>query len=185
MIVEVSGLSTDGGRMNKCFLSLGSNIEPRIKFMKFAISSLYKIKEIQINKISPIYESPAMYYTKQSNFLNMVLSVNTNLNPLKLLKIIKKIESKSGRIITKPNYPRTLDIDILFYQNARMKTKEITIPHPRLSDRKFVLQPWCDIESEFILHDCGKSVKELLKLTTDKSKINKLYDESIFLSYLH
>ena len=115
----------------------------------------------------------------------MVLSLSTNLNPSKLLKTIKKIESESGRTINKPNYPRTLDIDILSYQNIKMKTKEITIPHPKLSDRKFVLQPWYDIESEFILHDCGKSVKELLKLTTDKSKINKLYDESIFLSYLH
>ena len=139
--------------MNKCFLSLGSNIKSRIKFIEFGISSLKGIKEIKIDKISPVYESPPMYHTDQDYFLNMVLSINTSLHPLKLLKIIKIIEFQSGRVTSKPNYPRTLDIDILSYQNIRIKIKEITIPHPKLNDRKFVLQPWSDIESDFILHD--------------------------------
>ena len=185
MIVRVLVSNIFGISVNRCFLSLGSNIKSRIKFLEFGISELFKIKKIKINKISAVYETPPMHYIEQNKFLNIVLSIETTFNPLQLLKAVKKIEFESGREKTKQNYPRTLDIDILSYDDITLETEEIIIPHPRLGDRKFVLQPWCDIESDFILHDCGKSVKELLKLTRDKSKINKVYDESIFLSYLH
>ena len=104
------------------------------------------------------------------SFEQDILSRDTNLIPIDLLSAQKKIEIKAGRIPeSKKNIPRILDIDILAIGNLQIQSVSLEIPHPRISERKFVLKPWNDIASDFIVPNINKSITELLKITTDSS----------------
>ena len=156
----------------KIFLGLGSNKGDRYKNLKKGIDLLNNHPHIWVTDQSYIYQSPAMYQTDQDDFYNMVVTIDTNLIPVDLLREIKNIEIKSGRILeTKKNMPRILDIDILAIGDMQIQSETLEIPHSRISERKFVLKPWSDIASGFTLPNSSKTVSDLLESTADYSEV--------------
>src|SRR5947207_9458580 len=97
--------------------------------------------ELQIKRVSPVYKSEPREQRNQRWFLNLVVEAETDLFPRQLLARIAKIEQQLGRRRVVAKGPRTIDIDILFYGNFKVDTPELTIPHPRFSERRFVLAP--------------------------------------------
>jgi 2-amino-4-hydroxy-6-hydroxymethyldihydropteridine diphosphokinase len=130
------------------YLGLGSNIGDRLSYINQAIDLLSK-KGLSIDRLSSIIETDPIDGPPQGKFLNAVLKSSTQLTPEALLVTIKKIEKQLSRQATVVNGPRTIDIDILFYDNLKVCSPKLTIPHPRLYDRDFVLIPLNEIYPNF------------------------------------
>ncbi|SNZ06486.1 2-amino-4-hydroxy-6-hydroxymethyldihydropteridinediphosphokinase [Persephonella hydrogeniphila] len=158
--------------MEKVFLALGSNISDKESYIKKAVDKLSEfVKDIQI---APVYVSKAVGFEDQPDFYNTVIKGFTQLDPFELFKMTKNIEKELGRVERFRWGPREIDIDILFYGNLILDTEYLVIPHPRLHERDFVLQPLFDIEPEFIHPVLKKTVKELLFNLRDRTIISCL-----------
>ena len=158
--------------MMPIFLGFGSNMGDRHKNLSIGCKLIDALPETDLVNLSSIYETPPLYNPEQRSFLNMVIEISSLFSPFELLIKIKDIESTLGRDIENGhNFPRTLDIDILAYGSKEIKDTNLTIPHPGIFERKFVLQPWSDIAEDFILVGMNKSIKSLLENTPDKSSI--------------
>ena len=131
------------------FLGIGSNLKDRKSNLDKAINLLGKSDKIQILEVSSIYESLPVSHIDQGNFLNMVIKIKCKFSAEGLLDIIKNIESKMGRIIYLDKGPRLIDIDILSFGNLKISNKNLDIPHLRIKERRFVLLPWSEIQSDF------------------------------------
>ena len=154
------------------FLGLGSNMGDRYHNLKKGIHQLNDHPHIWVTAQSYVYQSPAMYKTDQDDFYNMVVEIDTNLIPIDLLTEIKRIERKSGRIPqNKKNIHRILDIDVLAIGDLKIQSALLEIPHPGISERKFVLKPWSDIAPKFTLPDSSQTVSDLLENTVDISEV--------------
>ncbi len=162
--------------MNKVYLGLGSNMDDRYNNLKDGIKLLEKNPHIWVTDQSHVYQSPAMYNINQDDYYNMVIKIETNYTPLELLKEIQTIEEKSGRKKRdKKKYsPRILDIDILVYGEIIIHSDLLEIPHPRIAERKFVLKPWNDIAPDYLVPIHASKVNQLLKNTSDISKIMRV-----------
>ena len=146
------------------FLGLGTNLYDKRKNLDNALYYLQSNNLIDIISKSKIYKTSPMENKNQDYFLNMVINIKTILKPFELLTYIKSIEIKMGRKNSKnKNMPRIIDIDILSYKNKVLKSKTLTIPHPKAKLRKFVLKPWNDISPNFILPNENKSINLLLE----------------------
>lgn len=130
--------------MKTIYLALGSNIGDRETNLRAAIQSI-SADGILVLHESPVYETEPVGLTEQRWFLNMVVEAETALFPMQLLTRTGKIERASGRVRTVANGPRTIDIDILLYGNAVIRTPRLEIPHPRMHERRFVLAPLADL----------------------------------------
>ena len=161
--------------MHKVFLSLGSNIGDKLENLNNAITKISLNEHIKISSCSNIYQSKPMYNLNQDDFLNMVIEIETNFRPLELMKYIKDIEILLGRSLDqKHNYPRIIDIDILDYENQLFNTPELTIPHPKLFERMFVLKPWSEISPDYVINN-GKTIKDLMLLLDSNNNYVKFY----------
>jgi len=130
------------------YIALGSNIENRTKNIRRAMDSLEQ-GHVQVHKCSTLLETdPVGGPAGQGKYLNGVLKASTDLNPLDLLNILKQIEQRLGRIKTVRNGPRLIDLDILLYDQIIINTPQLTIPHPRMLERDFVMRPLKEIEPE-------------------------------------
>lgn len=161
--------------MKSIYLGLGSNIEPKVEHLKKAVEKLSAEPEIVLKKTSSLYLTKAYGYEDQADFINAVVYLKTSLAPKKLLETVLKIETDLGRVRNKKWGPRTIDIDILFYNNLKYQSQNLIIPHPEIKKRAFVLIPLIEIaETELIIEDF--SIKKWLqKLDYDKEEI-KFYD---------
>ncbi len=154
--------------MEIIFLALGSNIENRKLHIQTAINLLrQKVHDIVV---APLYETKPRYFEDQQNFLNTVLRGYTDLKPRDLLQFTQTIQQEVGRIERFRNGPREIDIDILFYDNMVYKDEALEIPHPRLQERDFVLQPCADINPDFLHPVLKKSIKELLDTLPEEQR---------------
>jgi 2-amino-4-hydroxy-6-hydroxymethyldihydropteridine diphosphokinase len=142
------------------YLSLGSNLGDRAANLKQAIALLPPQMAVQAK--SSVYETPPWGYTEQDAFLNQVVQAETYLDPEPLLKHLKRLETALGRTETFRYGPRLIDIDILFYDDLVLETPLLTLPHPHLHERGFVLLPLMDIAPNLIHPITGKSVREML-----------------------
>ena len=115
--------------------------------------------KIKLVLVSPIYDTAPVGNTRQERFLNLVCEAATTLKPIDLLAFVKEIEEDMGRQPGPPNSPRPIDIDILFYGDQIINMPELIIPHPRLTERAFVLVPLADIAPDFVHPVTGKSDK--------------------------
>ena len=134
--------------MVQAYLGLGSNIGDRKQQLLKAIDLIGNIKGIKVTKQSSIYETAPIGYTDQLNFLNLCLEIETELSPQQLLKHCLDIEQQLHRVREIRWGPRTLDIDILLYSDNIIETDNLSIPHPRMQERAFVLIPLNDIASD-------------------------------------
>lgn len=166
--------------MTTAYLSLGSNIGNREENLRRAVE-LLKEAGVRVVQNSSIYETEPQDVHEQPWFLNMVTQVETALFPKQLLGRIHKIERELGRKRTTPRGPRTIDIDILMYGDLVMDSTELQIPHPRMAERRFVLEPLLEIASGVrdpltkktvakMLGDCvEQEVKQRIQKETNKS----------------
>ena len=134
--------------MVQASLGLGSNIGDRKQQLLKAIDLIGNIKGIKVTKQSSIYETAPIGYTDQPNFLNLCLEIETELSPQQLLKHCLDIEQQLHRVREIRWGPRTLDIDILLYSDDIIETDNLSVPHPRMQERAFVLIPLNDIASD-------------------------------------
>ena len=159
--------------MNKTYLLTGGNVGDRYLHMQQARTNIEHICG-QLIQVSSIYETAAWGKTDQADFLNQVLLMETRLNPQDLLKAILSIEEKGGRIRTVRNAPRTIDIDILFYNLLVLEEPGLCIPHPRIAERRFVLEPLNEISPDFQHPVLNKSIHQLLLECTDELAVKKI-----------
>lgn len=147
--------------MKTVYLALGSNIGSRESNLRAAIEGMPSAG-IRVLRQSPVYETEPVGYTAQRWFLNMVVEAETALFPMQLLNRTGKIERALGRVRTIPNGPRTIDIDILLYGTAVVRTPRLEIPHPRLHERRFVLAPLADLAPDLRHPVNRKTVRQML-----------------------
>ncbi len=139
--------------MVKAFLSLGSNMGDRLGYLDKAVDKIAEIKECSVLKKSRVYETEPWGYEAQDAFLNLCLIIETSLSPHKLLEELQRIELDLDRVRKIRWGPRTVDIDILLFDDVICEDDNLTIPHPRMKDRAFVLVPLYEIEKNLIIDD--------------------------------
>jgi GTP cyclohydrolase-4 len=156
------------------YLCLGSNLGEREANLRKALALLSA--KVTVDDVSSIYETEPVGYEEQPLFLNVVCRITANLPPEGLLHLAKDIEAKMGRVSSgQINSPRPIDIDILFYNNKIIETQNLTIPHPRLQDRTFVLIPLTEIAPDFVHPKLGKSIAELADDVKGQKEVRKWY----------
>lgn len=131
--------------MNISYLSLGSNIGGRFDMLKQAVKLLYQHPRIMVQSISSLYETDPVGYTDQEPFLNMVVYLHTEMTAIELLDVCQEIEQKLNRRRLIRWGPRTIDLDILLYNQETIETERLVVPHPRMHERDFVLIPLVEI----------------------------------------
>ncbi|MBT3321982.1 MAG: 2-amino-4-hydroxy-6-hydroxymethyldihydropteridine diphosphokinase [Anaerolineae bacterium] len=146
--------------MKRVFIALGTNLGDRLDNLRKAIASFSP--ELQIIRESAIYETPPWGYEDQPAFLNMVIEAKTRLEPDSLLSYLQEKEKSLGRVKNFRNGPRQIDLDILFYDNLILNEEKLTIPHPQLHKRAFVLVPLAEIAPAFKHPLLGKKIKTFL-----------------------
>lgn len=126
--------------MTRCYIGIGSNLGNRQEYIAKAIAELKRAKGIKFIRSSSIYETDPVSEIPQGKFLNGVLEIETELSPWVLLRQLNEIEDLLGRKRGIKNAPRTMDLDILSYGNERINHPDLTIPHPSMREREFVLK---------------------------------------------
>lgn len=129
--------------MNDVYLSIGTNIGEREDNLRLALRLL--AEQVTIETVSAVYETAAVGFTDQADFLNIAVHVKTELSPLAMLDVCQAIENELGRVRTIRWGPRVIDLDILLYNNENMNTERLILPHPRMYERAFVLIPLFDV----------------------------------------
>lgn len=155
--------------MNQVFVALGTNIEPTEEHLNDALKLLEEHRGIVIQSKSSIYVTAPVGYIDQEDFLNMVIAIETSLSAIELLNFCQEIERSLGRRKTICFGPRTIDLDILVYNQEDRKTERLIIPHPRMHERAFVLIPLEEIAAGLIIPTLEKSVGDLIEGLSSES----------------
>ena len=128
--------------MSEAYLSLGSNMGDRLDNLRRAVELLDRPSEgVEVEQVSPVFETAPVGYKEQDDFLNICVRVRTDLEPLELLSVCQEIEQTLHRVRTIRWGPRTVDVDILTYDDIKISSQRLTIPHPRMEERGFVQVP--------------------------------------------
>jgi 2-amino-4-hydroxy-6-hydroxymethyldihydropteridine diphosphokinase len=154
------------------FIALGSNLGDRVCNLEDAVVGLRDF--VDLTRTSPIYETEPKYLEDQPRFLNMVVAGKTALTALDLLQRMKALESSLGRVPSERYGPRLIDLDIIFFGDDRVDSPELTVPHPKLAERAFVLRPLADIAPDTRHPISGDSVLEMLNALPGDDGIERL-----------
>ena len=160
---------------NSVYLGLGSNRDNRLWYIVQALRLLDKSPNIEIRRISGIYDTKPYGIKNQRDFLNSVVEIHTNFRPAKLLQFGKFIEIKLGRIDRGKWQPREIDIDILTYSDLQLSLSWLNIPHKDLHKRRFVLAPFCEISPDLWLPGYQKKIQNLYDFCPDQGKVRLIY----------
>jgi 2-amino-4-hydroxy-6-hydroxymethyldihydropteridine diphosphokinase len=158
--------------MKDVYLLIGGNMGDREAYLRAAVRAIEKTCGA-IRSESSVYETEAWGLPDQDAFLNQVIEIETSLDPEELLKQILQIEETLGRKRLVKNGPRLIDIDILFYADRVIEQEGLKVPHPRIQDRRFVLEPLNQIAPKMVHPVFHKSISQLLKECADPLKVNK------------
>lgn len=134
--------------MNKCYLGLGSNQKNPERQIRRAIQNIRNIPFTTVTQVSGLHWSKAWGLQRQQDFCNVVVEIKTRLSPLILLNRCQDIESQQGRVRKKRWGPRTLDVDIILYNQQQINNHRLAIPHPHYQERDFVLKPLAELNTE-------------------------------------
>ncbi len=145
--------------MSKAYVALGSNLQDPVLQVKNAFIALENLPKTKLVKASSLYITAPLGYHNQPDFINAVAELNTELSPKILLEALHEIENEAGRERPFPNAPRVLDCDLLMYDDVSMQTEKLTLPHPRMHERAFVLLPLAEIAPDLSLPDGSNVVK--------------------------
>lgn len=162
--------------MAQAFIAIGSNLKDRVANCRMGISEISRLPNTSLKNCSSFYETePTGVDSNTPWFINGVIEITTSLEPKILLQELLSIEKKFGRVREPDRItPRTLDLDLLLIDDQIIKTEDLTIPHPRMHLRKFVLVPFAEISPTTIHPILKKSIKVLLDEVEDNSKIKKI-----------
>lgn len=148
--------------MPQVFIGVGSNEGDRFKEISDALTALAANDAVRLVQVAPIIETEPVGGPAQARFLNTVIEIETRLQPMALLNALKAIEKKQGRDFTAPRWSaRPIDLDILLYDSLVLATAELSIPHPRMHERSFVLQPLLQLAPQVIHPVLAKSISQL------------------------
>ena len=156
------------------YIGIGSNIGDKLSHCEKAISEILKADHHRLLGKSSFFKTHPMGYTAQDWFVNAVIKIETSLEADELLRTLKTIESGLGRAETFRWGPRTMDLDILFFDDIEIHTAELQIPHPLIQNRQFVLIPLAEIDRNLIHPVLKKTIQELLKNLKEDQGVEKL-----------
>lgn len=139
--------------MTRCFVALGSNLGEPLTQLRQALTQLHNLPDTRVIGCSAVYQNPAIGPGEQPDYLNAVVALRTELPAVDLLHALQSIENQQGRQRGERWAARTLDLDILLYGDERFDTAELTVPHPRMLQRNFVLYPLHDVAPDLLLPD--------------------------------
>jgi 2-amino-4-hydroxy-6-hydroxymethyldihydropteridine diphosphokinase len=159
--------------LQSAYLSLGSNLGDRRGFLSRALSRL-ELDGNRITACSSLYETEPVDLVDQPSFLNLVCYLRSPFEPEQLLYRCQIIETDLGRHRSVPKGPRVIDIDLLYFEDRMIHTPELTLPHPSLQDRRFVLEPLMEIAPHFRDPRTGDSVQMLLEHCPDRSWVRRI-----------
>lgn len=131
--------------MKQAYVALGANLGERESSLREALRRIAAVRGVELLRTSGIYETDPVGYEDQPAFLNMAAALATDLAPAELLRTLLSIEKEMGRVRDVRWGPRTIDLDLLIYEDVTMETQELTLPHPRMGERAFVLVPLRDV----------------------------------------
>ena len=161
------------------FVAMGSNVGQRQNHLRYAITQMRTRSEIRRIKFSSVYETSAVG-PKQRPFLNAVISFETTMTPLELLDYLQQLEKNRKRVRRIHWGPRTLDLDVLVYGSLRLRNARLTLPHPQLHRRKFVLEPLAEIAPKLKIPTLAKTAQKLLHYLVDTSQQIKKSSKKLF-----
>ncbi|MBH0231815.1 2-amino-4-hydroxy-6-hydroxymethyldihydropteridine diphosphokinase [Halobacillus yeomjeoni] len=156
--------------MNTVYIALGSNISRREDHLKHAIEMLDQQNELEVIQKSSIYETAPVGYTEQNDFLNMVIQISTTLSPFQLLNVCQSVEADLGRRRVVKWGPRTIDLDILLFNQENMETERLIIPHPSMQDRAFVMVPLAEIAPQVIIPGLNQTAQMIINELPEQDK---------------
>ena len=152
---------------HRAFVALGSNLEDPQQQVLRALAELDSLPETRVIAKSALYRTTPVGYDNQPDFINAAAEVSTTLEPVALLRALLALETAHGRERPFPNAPRVLDLDLLLYDEMQLQDPELTLPHPRLHERGFVLFPLADIAADVNVPGQGR-VRDLLRSLPDQ-----------------
>lgn len=144
--------------MPKAWIGLGSNVGDRLGYIEKALGMIGRIPETTLVAVSSVYDTAPVGRGDQPRFLNAAAEIATELEPSSLMRELLAIEDRCGRVRRDPWGPRTLDLDLLIYDDVEESSAELTVPHPRLTERAFVLVPLAEIAPDVVVPGTGKGV---------------------------
>ena len=156
--------------MSKIYIALGSNLEEPSQQIYKAINLIDAIDELSVTRKSSLYKTKPIGKIDQPDFINAAIEVEGNISPENLHTALQDIETQAGRIRLELNEPRTLDLDILLIDDLIMKTKKLTVPHPRMHQRQFVIVPLYEINQKLYIPGIGP-IEEILKSLPDQGVV--------------
>ena len=156
--------------MIRCYIGLGSNLQDPALQLQRATEALRRLPQSRLLAVSPHYRSPAVGPGDQPDYRNAVAALDTDLEPLALLDQLQAIEQAQGRVRTVRWAARTLDLDLLLYGDRVIADARLTVPHPRIAERAFVLRPLADLAAGLMLPG-GIAVSDLLAACNDSDLI--------------
>ena len=159
--------------MSRIFIGLGSNLGDRAKYLNRALSELESLHQTTIKKCSSVYETEPVGVKGQPKFLNMVAELDSMLRPDDLVHELKGIEQRVGRTLNEHWGPREIDLDLLYYGGEMLNETSLQVPHPEISNRRFVLVPLKEIAAEFQDPLRHLSIEELLQRCSDTNSVRK------------
>lgn len=146
---------------NRAYLGIGGNIGDRKENIENALKLLNKSESIKVVKVSSLYETEPWGYTDQDWFMNIVAEIETELNPYDLLEYCQKVENELKRVRKIRWGPRTIDVDILLYDGFESDDEKLTVPHPRMTERAFVMVPLFEINDDIEIN--GENIKDIMR----------------------